>query len=104
VLGGFAAPPDDVVNPLYRAFLEEQVLAVRYRDMAGRQTARRIEPHLLLLSYPVWYLVAWDRERQGVRSFRCDRFLAAEVVGEAVTPRPRQAFSDALEGSGAITP
>lgn len=104
VLGSFAPPPEQVVEALFRAFLEQRLMRFRYRDVRGTDSARLVEPHLLLLNYPVWYLIAWDRGRDAVRSFRADRIDGAEVLEEPFAARPAATFREALEGSEAINP
>jgi predicted DNA-binding transcriptional regulator YafY len=79
VLGGFSGVKDGCSEALFRAFLETKLLSIGYRDMKGRRTERQVEPQILLLSYPIWYLVAWDQGRGAVRSFRLDRIERAQV-------------------------
>lgn len=104
VLGGFAPPSEPVVEALFRAFLEQRLMRFHYRDVRGMDSARLVEPHLLLLNYPVWYLISWDRDRDAVRSFRADRIEAAEVLDETFPARPFECFRDALDGSDPIRP
>jgi predicted DNA-binding transcriptional regulator YafY len=66
--------------------------AVRARSVAGfsyRTEARRVAPVGLWFRYGHWYLVAWDLERDAVRTFRVDRIDGAvtrEEAGSAVVP------------------
>lgn len=84
---------------LLGAFTDQRVARVRYADHAGVETAREIEPHYLLFSSPVWYVLAWDRLRDAPRSFRADRLL--DVVATNATFRLRRS-ADLLD-SGALT-
>jgi predicted DNA-binding transcriptional regulator YafY len=68
------------------------VVALRYRDRAGRQTRRRVEPHLLACDRNVWYLIGWCLERDAVRWFRWDRIEAAHVTTQPVTDRDPLVF------------
>lgn len=102
VLQGFSVrAPDD--GDLLTAFLELRLLRVHYRDVQGRDTERSIEPQLLLLNYPVWYVIGWDHTRGAVRSFRCDRIVAAGVGEESFKLRPAASFAAAIEGIEAIS-
>ncbi len=53
---------------------------------------------------PFSALIAWDRGRNAVRSFRADRIARARVLDEAFATRPLADFREAAEGSDAITP
>lgn len=102
VLGGFSGVKDGCSEALFRAFLETRMLSIGYRDMKGRRTERQVEPQILLLSYPIWYLVAWDQGRGAVRSFRLDRIERAQVQDQHFNLRMPTVFRAALEGTGAI--
>jgi WYL domain len=69
------------------ALASRVVVALDYRDAAGRRTRRRVEPHLLAHTRGSWYLIGWCRERDGVRWFRWDRVEAAHVTTEPVADR-----------------
>jgi predicted DNA-binding transcriptional regulator YafY len=73
VLSTVSVAPKAVVAELHRSFLHLQPLAIAYRDERSTRSTRTIEPHYLLLNYPVWYALAWDRLRDRIRTFRCDR-------------------------------
>lgn len=63
------------------AFLERRHLRFGYRDAYGSVTDRRVEPQAMLILPPLWYLVAWDPEREDFRHFRMDRITAPAVDG-----------------------
>ncbi len=98
-----SAPDGETVGRLFEAFLEQRLLAFTYAGPGG-ETTRRVEPQMLLLNFPVWYLLAWDRARDAVRSFRWDRMRDLAVLPEGFRPRPPQVFAAALEGSEAAAP
>jgi len=60
------------------------------RDGVGRGvTTRNVEPHRLVHTPRRWYLVAWDTDRGGWRTFRLDRIQAPlGPPGARFTPRP----------------
>ncbi|WP_422747039.1 helix-turn-helix transcriptional regulator [Mycobacterium sp. WMMD1722] len=74
---------------LNEGLAREQVIRLRYRGGAGHLTCRVVEPMGWVKARDVdrWYLVAWCRLREGVRGFRVDRIIAAEVLPEAVRQR-----------------
>ncbi len=92
------APPKRVVQALHHAFVDQQVLAIRYRGEDGAISKRQIEPHYLLLKYPIWYVIAFDHLRAQARVFRCDRLLAAEITGTQFKLWPKERFQPSLDG------
>jgi predicted DNA-binding transcriptional regulator YafY len=57
-----------------------------------------------LLSYPVWYVLAWDRLRGAVRTFRCDRIKSIMALDECFRLRPYTEFRNALDGVDIVLP
>ena len=76
-------------------------LHICYRGVSGEKTERAIEPQYLLLSYPVWYAIAWDDLRSEVRTFRCDRIERARLLDEVFRPRRFTEVERAIEAIGA---
>lgn len=72
VLASFEQPGRALAG-IADAFFNMRCIRIAYADQHGATTIREIEPHFLYLNVPVWYLLAWDRLRQGVRYFRVDR-------------------------------
>jgi predicted DNA-binding transcriptional regulator YafY len=82
-------PIDPALLPAFEtAFLQRLNIRFRYRDAQGRRTDREVEPQALLILPPLWYLVAWDAERDDFRRFRMDRISVPFVV-EGTRFRPR---------------
>ncbi len=104
VLSAFSAPGARVVELLHQAFLMMRKIGIDYRAENGAKTKRTIEPHYLLLNYPVWYVLAWDHLRDEVRTFRCDRIEHSRVLDEVFCLRPFTHFEKAMEGADAIQP
>jgi predicted DNA-binding transcriptional regulator YafY len=89
--------PEQLTN-VARAFFEMRLLEIRYADEAARMTTRQIEPQFLFLSVPAWYLLAWDRLRDDIRTFRIDRIHRATVMDTMFRLRDRRMF---IEWAGA---
>lgn len=91
-LGTAADAPGPVVAGLVeefeRAFTANRMLAFSYSDRAGRQTERRVEPHGLLVSWPHWYVIAWDPTPDATRLFRADRIDKPRPTDTEFVPRP----------------
>ncbi len=64
----------------------EQV-RVEYRDRAGRDTERRVEPYRIVVLGRRWYLLAFDLERADWRTFRLDRIRSVHRSRWRFTPR-----------------
>jgi predicted DNA-binding transcriptional regulator YafY len=77
-----------VLDATERAFFGRSGLAFAYVDRAGQRTQRRVEPHGLLVQHPVWYVVAWDLDKEAGRLFRMDRISRPRVL-EHVRFSPR---------------
>lgn len=70
------------------AFSERRLLTFVYRDRQGNETQRIVEPHGLLVRAPLWYVIAWDTERDDGRLFRADRICSPHVRAQTFVPRP----------------
>jgi len=63
------------------------VLGIDYRKHDGSETTRSVEPFRLVNLGRRWYLVAWDRDRHGWRTFRVDRLTPKHSSGPHFVPR-----------------
>ncbi|MFC8734052.1 helix-turn-helix transcriptional regulator [Luteimicrobium sp. NPDC057192] len=93
-----------VLRAVEQALAGERVLAIRYRSHDGRASRRRVEPVLLAHTGGHWYLVAWCRDRDGMRWFRLDRVERADVTAEPYVPRPVEEVGEPPEDAAAVTP
>jgi len=93
------APPKAVVHALHQAFVDQETLEIGYHREDGVTSKRLIEPHYLLLKYPVWYVVAFDHMRDSPRTFRCDRMLAAAITGKRFKLLSKDKFPLSLQGN-----
>lgn len=64
----------------------EQV-RLEYRDRAGRDSERRVEPYRIVVLGRRWYLLAYDLDRQDWRTFRLDRMGDVHRSRWRFTPR-----------------
>ena len=97
VVATHAQPSRSVTGPMLEAFMRQRAATIRYTDTAGTRSAREIEPHYLYLSLPVWYVLAWDRLRDDVRSFRIDRIDRVDLAPGTFKLRGPERFVDAVE-------
>lgn len=70
------------------AFSEARLLRFRYTDRSDRQTTRTVEPHGLLVRAPIWYVIAWDVDKDEPRLFRADRIRKPRILDTSFLPRP----------------
>lgn len=89
-------------SALYRAFTLQHGLSITYRDAQDRLSHRDIEPQYLLLAWPFWYVLAWDAQRQAVRTFRLDRIEQATVEPTRFALRPAAPFWTACNEVGIV--
>jgi predicted DNA-binding transcriptional regulator YafY len=91
VLASFVPPQRRALVGVSEAFFNQRRLVIGYVDQTGVTTTREIEPQFLYLNLPVWYLLAWDRLRGAIRTFRIDRIrsvLVSEAGFRLADPRP----------------
>ncbi|WP_438465097.1 helix-turn-helix transcriptional regulator [Marinomonas sp. PE14-40] len=91
-----------LVEQLHQAFLMQTACEIEYQDQAGKLTKRTIQPHYLLLNFPVWYVLVWDELRQDVRTLRCDRIQKLSLMEDEFKLLPISHFEFCLEGVDAI--
>lgn len=102
VLSTYTHAVAPIVEKLHQAFLMQQSCQINYCSMNDKRTKRTIQPHYLLLCYPVWYVLSWDDLRNNVRTFRCDRIQKIGILDESFKLLPISRFKQALEGISAI--
>jgi predicted DNA-binding transcriptional regulator YafY len=66
---------------------DSERLRFAYRSHDGATTRRLVEPHRLVHTGRRWYLVAYDTDRAGWRTFRVDRIERA-TADRRFAPRP----------------
>jgi len=95
------APPVGL-DPATRQRLEQlrlaaearRVVRLRYLDLKGDRSERRLRPLGSFYWGAVWTLAAWCEMRQGFRSFRVDRIEALEVLDEHFRDEPGKTLAD----------
>lgn len=84
-------PPEPVpaaeLAPLAEACAEHLLVNFGYVARGGEESSRRAEPYRLVATQRLWYLVAFDLDRQDWRTFRVDRVRSVTVTGHTFAPR-----------------
>jgi len=73
---------------LAAACRDHETLRFDYRGNDGAAARRTVDPFRLVHTGRLWYLVAWDVDRQDWRTFRVDRLEGAAIPVGRFTPRP----------------
>jgi predicted DNA-binding transcriptional regulator YafY len=100
--------PGPTVDPhsltvIAAACRDRECLRFAYRSRDGTESRREVEPHSLVNLGRRWYLVAWDRRRDGWRTFRIDRLSGPAADGGRFTPRKLPAEDAATYVEQSIT-
>ena len=93
-ISDMAAMDGELLPVFETAFLNRQHIRFRYRDAKGVASSRTVEPQAMLILPPLWYLVAWDPQRDDFRHFRMDRISGPEVVEGTSFRRRHVPFED----------
>ena len=81
----------DVLLAVAAAVRDRMRLRADYERHDGTESRRALDPHRIVMSGRRWYLVAWDVERDGWRTFRLDRLAPRTPTGPRFEPRPAPA-------------
>ena len=91
--GGRDSVSPEVLLALSAAIRASEILRFDYAGAlptesdAGSRPPRRVEPHHVITSQGLWYLVAWDLDRGDWRIFRADRIAPRTPTGPRFVPR-----------------
>jgi predicted DNA-binding transcriptional regulator YafY len=95
------APPDGApARALQVAFVEERLVTATYVREDGAVSSRLLEPHVLVINWPAWYVMAYDHLRAAPRTFRLDRFSQVRVETQTFRARPREIAAAFLSTPG----
>ncbi|MGO2861325.1 MAG: helix-turn-helix transcriptional regulator [Brevibacterium sp.] len=85
-----------VIGTLTRACTNHMCVDIEYLGRSGRQSTRRVEPHLVINASRRWYVIAYDLRTEEWRTFRVDRIVSQR---ETVEPAKKRDLPDEdLEG------
>ncbi|MEO3820641.1 YafY family protein [Plantactinospora sp. B24E8] len=85
--GGGPTVEATALTAVAQACRDSERLRFGYTARAGERTDRQVEPHRLVALGRRWYLVGFDLDRQGWRSFRLDRLADPRGTGARFRPR-----------------
>jgi Predicted transcriptional regulator len=78
-------PDYEIFSVLVNALAEGKALKMSYTNR-GREKSERIVEPLRLLNYDsVWYLIAYDHKRAGIRTFHLSRIGEVEMTEEKIS-------------------
>lgn len=87
-------PDAEIVETIWRAVRDNQVLRLRYTDVGGVATEREVEPQHVVVGPHGSYLAAWCHLREDDRVFRMDRITEAEPT--PAPPRPQRIVAETI--------
>jgi predicted DNA-binding transcriptional regulator YafY len=97
----------DVLTLIASACRDHERLRFDYQAHSGAASRRSVEPYRLVHYRQRWYLVAWDGDRDGWRTFRVDRISPLVPAGPRFTPRAlppdEQIAAQVARGAGQAT-
>jgi len=88
-----------VIDALHEAIAAHRVLRIVYRDQAGKESTRQVEPLCLSCWGHAWTLGAWCRVRRDFRNFRPDR-MEFTATGETFVETPERGLDAYLANMG----
>lgn len=84
----FPTPHAPAISPaILDAVISRRVLRLDYLDRNDVPSGRAVEPLAFVAGSEHWFLYAWCRMRGGLRGFRLDRVVRAEVLDEVAVDR-----------------
>lgn len=97
VLSRYTTPLKSNMSDINLSFMELRKIKIRYESEKQEVTERLIEPQILLLNWPVWYLLSFDELRNDVRLFRTDRITQANITDSRFKVRKKQLLIKGFE-------
>ena len=85
--GGGPAVDPDTLTAIAAACRDRHRIRFDYQKHDGAADLRRTEPHRLVCTGRRWYLVGWDLDRAGWRTYRVDRMRLHTPTGPVFAPR-----------------
>ncbi len=80
----------NILTTVAAACRDCETLRFGYRDQEGRRSKRHVEPlRVVHAATRQWYLVAFDLDRDALRTFRIDRITSDPKPGNRFLPRAR---------------
>ncbi|MFF5217067.1 helix-turn-helix transcriptional regulator [Micromonospora sp. NPDC000442] len=91
----------DTLSAIASACRDHERLRLDYRSHDGSESRREVEPYRLVNWGRRWYLVAYDLDRAGWRTFRVDRLDPRGPAGPRFIPRdlPEEAVDQVRRGA-----
>ena len=77
----------NVASTISNAIDDCKVTTIGYVDGNGKETVRKIEPHVIILKQGVWYVYAFCYMRNAFRMFKLSRMTFADVKNEVFSKR-----------------
>jgi predicted DNA-binding transcriptional regulator YafY len=86
----------DCLAQLRAAIEQRRLVDLRYKDLTGRASQRRVRPLGCFFWGQVWTLGAWCELREDFRSFRIDRIEQVTALEQRFRDEPGRSLADLL--------
>ncbi|MBL8686586.1 MAG: WYL domain-containing protein [Alphaproteobacteria bacterium] len=96
VLKNYQRSTPKMLLPVEKAFFEKRFLNIAYKNELDQSSERTVEPHFLLINWPVWYLMGWDCTKNDIRIFRLDRIMQGDIQKTYFQTRPIKPFLEKI--------
>jgi predicted DNA-binding transcriptional regulator YafY len=97
VLSSYLAPKNSILDDLNIAFFHQKTLVMKYKDGKDNISEREVEPQIILLNWPVWYFLCWDKTKNDKRLFRIDRILKIKLTNQNFALRDSSTLTKGFE-------
>ena len=77
----------NVASTISNAIDDCKITIIGYIDGNGKESIRKIEPHVIILKQGIWYVYAFCHMRNAFRMFKLTRITFADVKEELFTKR-----------------
>jgi len=72
---------DMLINAVWKSIK----LTITYEKVKGEVAERNIRPYGIVVKRMEWYMVAYDEERNDIRTFKCERIIKIEEIKDTFT-------------------
>lgn len=89
----YQIPQSDSIKPEYfedicSSMRDSRILKIKYKNLKGEESERKIEPLRIINYGGSWYVVSWDTSKEDIRTFHLSRISLISLTGEKFSKHP----------------